>query len=158
MIHSSKLPYVTIKNFGTKLNGLFSVVSPLVMAVFIGCAGVWALEQSPSQTYIQTDQVILAHPGDTVRLHAPFVAQIEARKAVYRIWIDDEEGDRVYMFPDHVLINPRIIDLTELQDLTVPRSVKPGTYVLHVETIYPFNPFKNGKIAITAASIVVTAP
>lgn len=156
MIHSSKLPYVTIKNVGLRLNGLLSVISPLVIATFVGFASVWAFERAPSQTFIQMDQVIPAHPGDKIHLVAPFVAQIEARKAVYRTWLDNEVGDQVYVFPDHVLENPRIIDLSELQDLTVPASVKAGTYTLHTEVVYPFNPFKNGKIAISMGSIIVT--
>lgn len=158
MSHSSKLHIPTVKRVGAYCDALLSAVSPVFFAILVGTAGVWAFEEAPSQTYIQMNQVIPVQPGQALNLKPPFVAQIQAHQAVYHTWLEDINGDRVYQFPDHDLVNPKVIDLTELKSLTIPKSLKPGTYILQVEALYPFNPFKNGRIWMTVATVIVLPP
>lgn len=110
------------------------------------------MESAPSQTFINTS-VIDVHTGADMVINVPLIIQTDARKALYRVWISDSTGI-VYQFPDQRVSHPELLDLTN-ESIRIPDSIKPGTYTLHVQMIYPFNPFKNGNIFMTVGTLNV---
>jgi hypothetical protein len=142
----------TVLKVGTVCNHLLSFIAPVGLAALIGVAGVWAMEGAPSQTFINTS-VINVQSGGNVAINIPVIVKTDARRALYRTWLSDASGV-VYEFPDQEVKNPRLLDLTH-QDIQIPPSIAPGTYVLNVQVIYPFNPFKNGNIFMTVATLNV---
>lgn len=140
------------KKFSIACHHVLSFLSPLVFAALIGVAGVWAMESAPSQTFINTS-VINVHTGADVSINVPLIIQTDARRALYRIWLSDGDGI-VYQFPDQNVKHPELLDLTN-QSIRVPDFLKPGTYTVHVQMIYPFNPFKNGNIFMTIGTLNV---
>lgn len=140
------------KKFSIACHHVLSFLSPLAFAALIGVAGVWAMESAPSQTFINT-AVFDVHTGADVAINVPIIIQTDAKKALYRMWLSDSTGI-VYQFPDQRVQNPKIVDLTT-RNVRVPEGIKPGTYTLNVQMIYPFNPFKNGNIFMTVGTLNV---
>jgi hypothetical protein len=136
-------------------DGLFTVVSPLMLAGLVCATIVWGFERAPSINYVQTDQTLIASAGESIHLQSTFTTQVDASRVVYHIWIEDQHGDSRYVFPDMLVKDPTDISLAAIGDLSVPTALVPGTYLIQVEAVYPFNPLKNGTIFITAATLVV---
>lgn len=133
---------------------VFSSVSVLGMVMLISVTVVWALEKAPSQTFVNVQNIIHTHVGDRIGLNSNIRVHTDAKKAVYRMWLTDASGESVYVFPDRAVIDPTDFIL-EPDNIRVPPSIRPGEYQLRAEVIYPFNPFKNGSINMTLATLYV---
>jgi hypothetical protein len=155
VILSSKTNYGPLKHVGHFLDHLLALLSPLGLAALVGVAAVWAIEKAPTQTFINTASVMTARIGSELNIPIPVIVRTEAKRAVYRMWLTDEQGISVYQFPDQIVDGPSTIDLTN-KNIRVPAELRQGTYVLHVQIIYTFNPFKNGNIFMTVATLNVT--
>jgi hypothetical protein len=131
-------------------NAAFSALSPVALAVMFGIAVAWTLERAPSQTFVSTENRMVVQAGSDLGVSAPsLILHLETQKAIYRLHIEDNDGNIVYQFPDQVVRNPASFSLNNAHYL-VPRDLKPGAYVLQLKVIYPFNPFKNGEISVTS--------
>lgn len=153
MILSSKTNYGSLKYVGHFLDRILALLSPLGLAALVGVAAVWTIEKAPTQTFINTASVMTARTGSDLDIHIPVIVRTEAKRAVYRMWLTDEQGSTAYQFPDQNVSDPRTVDLTG-KNVRVP-ALRQGTYVLHVQVIYTFNPFKNGNIFMTVATLNV---
>ncbi len=154
MILSSKTHNDSLKYVRSVLNHVLALACPLGLAALITVAGVWTFEAAPSQTFINTANVLDVHAGSDLDIDIPVIVHTEAKRAVYRMWLTDEQGLSVYTFPDQNVIDPHRVDLSG-KSIRVPSDLRTGTYVLHVQVIYTFNPFKNGNIFMSVATLNV---
>lgn len=80
---------------------------------------------------------------------------LETKRAFYFLTLNDASGSTVYVFPGHYSKTPGDFNLKEME-ITVPGSIKPGTYTLQMNYTYWFNPFKDGHVDIELATLVVS--
>jgi hypothetical protein len=152
VILSSKTGYQTFKHVGVVCGHVLSFLSPLGLAALVGIAAVWAVEKAPTQTYVNTGHIVDATSGSYLNLDVPMVVQTAVKRAIYRTYLTDESGAVVYEYPTHRFDDPTTLDLHG-QGVLLPRTLKPGTYVLNMQIVYQFNPFKNGNIFMTVATV-----
>lgn len=152
MILSSKTGYQTFKHVGVLGGRVLSFLSPLGLAALVGMAAVWAVEKAPTQTYVNTGHVVESTAGAYLNLDVPVVIQTSVKRAIYTTYLTDESGATVYEYPTHRFDDPTTLDLHS-QGVVLPRNLKPGTYVLNMQIVYQFNPFKNGNIFMTVATV-----
>jgi hypothetical protein len=149
---SSKFRYQTFRDVGLKFDRILSFLSPFALTALLGIAAVWAVETPPVQASVSTSRVpIDTHSNSSIRV--PLVIQAHARRAVYRMWLTDAQGSTVYRFPSQYFENLSVLDLKH-SNLSIP-PLDNGVYSLHIEIVYQFNPFKNGRIAMVAATLNV---
>ena len=151
MILSSKTRYETFKHIGCALDSMVSVISPLLFVALIGIASVWAVETPPVQTIINPDQVISTHSQSTIDVPVVISGAQQTKRAVYQMWLTDEHGTMVYVFPSHYVRSLASRNLRG-SDIKLPQ-LDNGTYQLHLEIVYQFNPFKNGSLDMVAATL-----
>lgn len=133
---------------------VFSSVSVIGMLMLVSVAVVWAFETAPSQTFVNVQNIVHTRVGSRISLSSNIRVHTDATRAVYRMWLSDSSNESVYVFPDRAVIDPTDFIL-EPDNIRVPPSVKPGEYTLHAEVIYPFNPFKNGSINMSLATLYI---
>lgn len=154
MILSSKVQEDAWKNARAIGSKVYSSVSMLGMVMLVAISVVWTLEKAPSQTFVNVQNVVHTQVGSYLDLTSNIRVRTDASKAVYRLWLTDSSGEAVYVFPDHAITNPTDFILAP-DGIRIPPSIKKGEYMLHAQVMYPFNPFKNGNINMTLATLFV---
>lgn len=155
MILSSKIQHSDgWKHVTGVLMKVYSSASVIALVMLISVSVVWAFEKAPSQTFVNVQNIVHTHVGDRIKLSSNVRVHTDAVRAVYRMWLTDSDNESVYVFPDRAVIDPSDFIL-EPDNIRVPPGLKPGEYTFHAQVIYPFNPFKNGSINMTLATLYV---
>lgn len=142
----------SIKVVASIADRLFSVASCLVLPSLVTFGAVWLLEGAPSST-VSSNQVMNARAGNFVQLTPDLSIQTSAKKAVYRLWITDDKGDSIYVYPDQPVADPSNVRFSSL--IHLPENLRPGVYHVRGELLYPFNPFKTGVVSLDLATLTI---
>jgi len=146
---------INLNSFKTavkKADQVLTLLSCLAIPALIGGSVVMVLEKAPDQHFVY-NEVIEARAESTIVLDIPLTVRTETKKALYRVFITDNSGSVVYVFPDHLVENPQEFRLSKYK-LKLP-VLNPGQYKVHTNLIYWFNPFKNGTVEFDVASLVI---
>lgn len=141
------------RTFGC-LDGLLSVGSVVISGALLSFGALWFLQKAPSHEIVYTGTRFVISPGQDIRLDDPVTIRTNASRAVYHMWLADESGRIVRVYPCHEVTNPSNFTLNN-QVVYIPQSIGPGTYTLNAEYLYPFNPFKNADISMNLARIEI---
>jgi hypothetical protein len=145
----------SIKVAAALIDRLFSVVSCLVLPSLATFGAVWLLEGAPSATVL-SNQVANAQAGSYVHLAPNLSVRTAAKKAIYTLWLVDDKGDTIYVFPEQQVADPSNVSFS--RDITLPENLKPGRYHVRGELLYPFNPFKTGVVNLDLATLYIQQP
>ncbi len=143
-----------VKRAFSCLDGVLSVGSVIVSGALLAFGALWFLQKAPSHEIVYTGTLFVISAGEEIKLDAPVTIRTNSSRAVYHMWLADDSGLTVHVYPDHEVANPSNFTLNQ-QLVDIPISMKPGVYTLNAEYLYPFNPLKNADISMNLARVEI---
>jgi len=136
------------------VDSAFGIASLVVVPVLFTVYGFWHFEKPAFHNLSPRTQTIDVQPGQTTTVHDPLTLRAEVKSVVYYMWLADEKGAVVYVYPDMKVNNPEHISFGD-QTVTIPETLKPGSYTLNVDIEYPLNPIKTASVRMELARLKV---
>lgn len=139
---------------GRFLDHAVSIASPFLVFALLGVLVAWTFQREPHEE-LRTNAQMNVQTGGILDLSRFMSFTVPSKRAVLRVWLENEAGSRVYQFPDQTLRDSHKIGSNQLM-LDLPADLPRGQYVVHVEALYPFNPLRNGRITVVAGTLIVS--
>lgn len=129
---------------------VFSFLSLAIVPLMGAVALSWVFTNPPTAT-VNLQKPFVEYVGPDNSFSAPDVEiALPMGKAFFYYYLADTDGNPAYVWPSHRMEGQT---LQLHPQLDMPR-MRPGTYVLQAKIVYPLNPFKNGELNVSLATIV----
>lgn len=134
-------------------SGLFTVVSIFFCCALFGVMGYWLGQPSFVYSIMQPEPTVITIPQKGGVYH-PNVFITGAGKAIYRQWIENENGEVVYKYNEVFLSSNSGQIRIHQQDVSIP-ALDVGYYSIKAEVFIQPNPIKSSRVNLVIGRIEV---